>query len=149
MNIALIVTDAGPLITLAVADALDTLKLLGARVLIPDMVEFEVGRHTDKPGARIFLAWLEANRGAVEIARTEEFAEFSRLLALDPDLRTRNRGEMAAAEATFLHALERRKLIADAELILDRATAVPGPTARVDGGLATSGADDALNAWIR
>ncbi len=38
MNIALIVTDAGPLITLAVADALDTLLLLGARVIIPDMI---------------------------------------------------------------------------------------------------------------
>jgi len=35
MNIALIVTDAGPLITLAVADALDTLTMLGVRVVIP------------------------------------------------------------------------------------------------------------------
>jgi hypothetical protein len=41
MTITLIVTDAGPLITLAVADALDTLKLLGARIIIPDMVHFE------------------------------------------------------------------------------------------------------------
>lgn len=59
MNIALIVTDAGPLITLAVADALDTLKLLGARIVIPDMVHFEVTQHIDKPGARVFMAWLE------------------------------------------------------------------------------------------
>lgn len=51
MNIALIVTDAGPLITLAVAGALDTLKLLAARVVIPDMVHFEVVRHAGKPGA--------------------------------------------------------------------------------------------------
>nr|WP_315253146.1 hypothetical protein [uncultured Duganella sp.] len=98
MNIALIVTDAGPLITLAVADALDTLKLLGARVVIPDMVQFEVSQHADKPGARIFMAWLHKNRGLIEIGQTEEFAEFTELLALNPALRTRNRGEMAAAE---------------------------------------------------
>jgi predicted nucleic acid-binding protein len=59
MNIALIVTDAGPLITLAVADALDTLKLLRARIVIPDMVRFEVTRRADKPGAREFIAWLD------------------------------------------------------------------------------------------
>lgn len=162
MNIVLIVTDSGPLITLAVADALDTLKLLGARVIIPDMVHFEVTRHADKPGAQELVTWLEANRATVEIGATEEFAEFSAMLALDPALRLRNRGEMAAAEvlaneldgmdaglllfedtdirkanflvrlpdnvlilsiSTFLHGLQRRHLIADAEAILDRATA--------------------------
>lgn len=98
MNIALIVTDARPLITLAVADALDTLKLLGTRIVIPDMVHFEVTRYADKPGARTLLAWVERNRQLVELAATEEFAEFQALLAFNPTLRTRNRGEMAAAE---------------------------------------------------
>jgi len=98
MNIALIVTDAGPLITLAVADALDALKLLGVRVIIPDMVQFEVIRHVDKPGAQEFLMWLGENKDVVEIGDTEEYAEFTELLALNPALRTRNRGEMAAAE---------------------------------------------------
>jgi predicted nucleic acid-binding protein len=98
MSITLIVTDAGPLITLAVADALDTLKLLGARIIIPDLVWFEVTRHADKPGAKVLIAWLESNRDIVEIGATEEFAEFSALLALNPELRTRNRGEIAAAE---------------------------------------------------
>lgn len=188
MNIALIVTDAGPLITLAVADALDTLKLLGARIVIPDMVRFEVTRHADKPGAQAFLFWLDNNSELVEIGITEEFAEFTEMLALNPALRTRNRGEMAAAEvlanelaagvdaglllfedsdirkanflvripdnvlilstSTFLHGLQRRNLIADAELILDRATAVRGPTARISNALASKGAEDALNAWL-
>lgn len=188
MNIALIVTDAGPLITLAVADALDTLKMLGARIVIPDMVQFEVTRHADKPGAQEFIAWLDANEALVEIAITEEFAEFTELLALNPALRTRNRGEMAAAEvlaneldggidaglllfedsdirkanflvripdrvlllstSTFLHGLQRRHLIADAELVLDRATAVRGATARVSNALASHDAEDALDAWL-
>lgn len=188
MKIALIVTDASPLITLAVAGALDTLTLLGARVVIPDMVRFEVVRHAAKPGAQELLDWLDINRDTVEIGDTEEFAEFSALLALNPALRTRNRGEMAAAEilarelaagidaglllfedsdvrkanflvripdrvlilstSTFLHGLQRRHLISDAELILDRAAAVRGPAARVPGALASSGALDILNAWL-
>ena len=98
MKIALIVTDAGPLITLAVADALDTLKLLGARIIIPDMVRFEVTRHVNKPGAQACIDWLADNSAFVEIGLTEEFAEFSQLLALNPAVRSRNRGEMAAAE---------------------------------------------------
>lgn len=162
MNIALIVTDARPLITLAVADALDTLKLLGTRIVIPDMVHFEVTRYADKPGARTLLAWVERNRQLVELAATEEFAEFQALLAFNPTLRTRNRGEMAAAEVlaaeleegidvglllfedsdirkanflvrlpdsvlilstpTFLYGLQWRKLLPDAERILERAT---------------------------
>lgn len=98
--------------------------------------------------------WLDANDALVEIGLTEEFAEFTELLALNPSLRTRNRGEIAAAEvlakelvggidaglllfedsdirkanflvrvpdnvlilatSTFLHGLQRRRLIADA-----------------------------------
>ncbi len=40
MRISLIVTDAGPLITLALAQALDTLLLLNVPVIVPDMVEY-------------------------------------------------------------------------------------------------------------
>jgi len=188
MKIALIVTDASPLITLAVAGALDTLTLLGVRVVIPDMVRFEVVRHAAKPGAQEFLDWLDINRDKVEIGDTEEYAEFAALLALNPALRTRNRGEMAAAEilarelaagidaglllfedsdvrktnflvripdnvlilstSTFLHGLERRQLIPDAGQILDRATAIRGPAVRAAGALASSGAEDILNAWL-
>jgi predicted nucleic acid-binding protein len=186
MSITLIVTDAGPLITLAVADALDTLVLLGARVIIPDMVQFEVTRHANKPGAQAFMAWLAANGSVVEIGITEEFAEFSELLALNSELRTRNRGEIAAAEvlakeldsmdaglllfedtdirkanflvrlpdnvlilstSTFLHGLERRKLIADAEAILNRATAIRGPAAHVSYAFASKGAEAELGTW--
>ncbi|OEZ63199.1 hypothetical protein [Duganella sp. HH105] len=39
-------------------------------------------------------------------------------------------------------------LIPDAEQILDRATAIRGPTARVAGAMASGGAEDVLNAWL-
>ncbi len=189
MNIALIVTDAGPLITLAVADALDSLMLLGVRVVIPDMVRFEVTRQRGQAWRARVYRLLERNAGAVEIGATEEYAEFSELLALNPSLRTRNRGELAAAEvlahelaggidaglllfedsdvrktnflvripdnvlilstSTFLHGLQRRNLIADADAILGAATAIRGPTARGAGALASSGAEDILNAWLK
>lgn len=97
MNIALIVTDAGPLITLAVAGALDTLTILEVRVVIPDMVRFEVTRHAAKPGAQEFLAWLDLNGDTVEIGDTEEYAEFSAMLALNPALRTAIRGPASRA----------------------------------------------------
>ena len=60
MKISLIVTDASPLITLAIADALDTLLMLDVRVIIPDMVNFEVTRHIDKPGSKELLDWIKS-----------------------------------------------------------------------------------------
>jgi hypothetical protein len=98
MRISLIVTDAGPLITLALAQALDTLLLLNVPVIVPDMVEYEVVSHADKPGAREVMHWLALHRDHVEIGETEVFDEFLALLALRPDLRSRGRGELAAGE---------------------------------------------------
>lgn len=98
MKISLIVTDAGPLITLAMADALDTLLLLNVPVIVPDMVEYEVVSHADKPGAREVMSWLALHRDRVEIGATEVFDEFLALLALRPGLRSRGRGEQAAGE---------------------------------------------------
>jgi hypothetical protein len=98
MNISLIVTDAGPLITLAMAQALDTLLLLDVPVIVPDMVEYEVVSHADKPGAREVLRWLALHRDRVEIGATEVFDEFQTLLTLRPGLRSRGRGEEAAGE---------------------------------------------------
>ena len=98
MKISLIVTDAGPLITLALAQALDTLLLLNVPVIVPDMVEYEVVSHADKPGAREVMHWLDGHRDRVEIGETEVFEEFLALLALRPDLRSRGRGELAAGE---------------------------------------------------
>ena len=94
----LIVTDASPLITLAAADALDCLIIPDLRVVIPDMVYTEVTRDLARLGAAGVVAWVRAHHGQVEIAPTEVFAEFQALQTVQPDIRSRGRGEQAALE---------------------------------------------------
>ena len=98
--ISLIVTDTGPLITLALAGELDVLIVkTGIHVVIPDLVRFEVLRHMDKPGAKEIDAWIRSNEpDAVRVASTEEYEEFMLLLSLKPNARTKGRGEAAASE---------------------------------------------------
>lgn len=97
--LALIVTDSGPLITLAAGAALDALLILGLPVIIPDMVRFEVIRDLDKPGAREVADWIRANEPLrVRIASTEVFEEFEVLRSVNPLTKTKDRGEQAAAE---------------------------------------------------
>jgi len=98
-HFSLIVTDSGPLITLAVAQSLDVLLLLKLPVIVPDMVRFEVIRDTNRPGAQEVADWIRLHEGnAVRVASTVEFEEYQILLATNPATRTRNRGERAAAE---------------------------------------------------
>ncbi len=99
MKISLIVTDASPLITLAVAEALDTLLMPEIKVIIPDMVSFEVTRHINKPGSRELLNWISAHQfSQVFVGSTEVFYEFLILHELNPSVKAKNRGEQAAAE---------------------------------------------------
>lgn len=99
MRLALIVTDSGPLITLAVADALDVLFLAGIPVIVPDMVRYEVTRDQSRPGAAMVAAWIRANASnRLTVAPTEVFEEFLLLHTLNPALKTKDRGERAAAE---------------------------------------------------
>lgn len=91
-----IINDAGPLITLAQADRLDDLKLLGSKIHITDVVIAEVGQHHDKKGAAIFSSWLaqnpDINHATTPIGRATFAAE-----AADPMFRReRDLGEMAS-----------------------------------------------------
>lgn len=96
---SLIVTDAGPLVTLASAGALDTLLLPGIRVVIPDMVRVEVIRHLDKPVAQEISEWIRKNEPEkVYVGTTEVFDVFAKLLLVDPHAKSRSRGEQAALE---------------------------------------------------
>ena len=97
--LSIIVTDSGPLITLAVAEALDALLAPRLPVIEPDMVRFEVIRDLDKPGARAVADWIRQHEPArVWVASTEVFEEFEILRRLNPDTKTKDRGEQAAAE---------------------------------------------------
>ncbi len=90
---ALIVTDASPLITLAIADALDLLLLPTLPVVIPDMVRYEVARNLAKPGAQQITSWIRDNEPTrVRVATTEVFDEFQIILNSKPDARSSNRG---------------------------------------------------------
>jgi hypothetical protein len=96
MRISLIVTDASPLITLAVAGALDILLMPEVRVIIPDMVSFEVTRHINKPGSRELLDWISAHQfSEVFVGSTEVFYEFLILASADEILQNavKTRGE--------------------------------------------------------
>lgn len=98
-RLSIIVTDSGPLITLAAASALDVLLLPELPLIVPDMVRFEVIRHLEKPGAREVAEWIRANEaGLVRVASTEVFEEFEILRSIDPTTKTKDRGEQAAAE---------------------------------------------------
>lgn len=99
MKISLIVTDASPLITLAVAGELDVLLLPHIKIIIPDMVKFEVTRNINKPGSLKILDWLDVHENKdVVIGKTQEYEEFKILYKHDPTTRSRNRGEQSAAE---------------------------------------------------
>ena len=99
MKISLIVTDASPLITLAIAGELDTLLLPGVRVIVPDMVRFEVVSHIGKPGANEILNWIMENENdLVRVGSTNIWQEFSILQQVNPQTKSRSRGEEAAGE---------------------------------------------------
>lgn len=97
-QLGLLVTDASPLITLAAADALECLTMPGLRVVIPDMVYFEVTQDLAKTGAENIVQWARKHSGQVEIVVTSTFAEFQVLRGADPALRSNGRGEQSALE---------------------------------------------------
>ena len=86
------------MITLAVADALNCLTLPESRVVIPDMIYFEVTQDIVRAGAEDIVGWARNHRNLVEIAPTTVFAEFQALRSIDARTRSRGRGELSALE---------------------------------------------------
>ena len=97
-RLGLLVTDASPLITLAAADALECLTIPGLRVLIPDMVYFEVTQDLAKTGAEDIVQWARRHQGQVELVPTSVFSEFQIVRFADERARSKGRGEQAALE---------------------------------------------------
>jgi len=99
MNFSLVVTDSGPLITLAIARSLDVLFLPNLPVIVPDMVRHEVIQDLSKPGAALVAEWIRLNDPhRLTVRPTEVFEEFMLLKSMNPATKTKNRGEQAAAE---------------------------------------------------
>jgi hypothetical protein len=94
--------DAGPLITLAYADALDVLFKPGWSVMLVDMVLHEVTRN-QTPTSEKLAQWVKSNTLPVQATRT--FQHYQRALAATGP-RKSNLGELAIQEAMNDFALE-------------------------------------------
>ena len=92
--------DAGPLITLAYADALEVLMLPGWQVCVVDMVQHEVTRN-QTPTSKNLAKWLK--RKPVQIVSTQTFHRHAQ--ALGKPGRKANLGELAIQEAINQKAL--------------------------------------------
>ena len=92
--------DAGPLITLAYADALDALLLPGWQVRVVDMVQHEVMRN-QTPTSKKLAKWLK--RKSVQIVSTQTFGLHER--ASGQSARKAKLGELAIQEAINQMAL--------------------------------------------
>ena len=75
----IIVADAGPLIRLAAAGLLDTLRGLNRRIVLVDRVEEEAIGDPSKPYAREIAQWITVMGEAVEHVRTIEGQGIERL----------------------------------------------------------------------
>jgi len=96
--------DAGPLITLAYADALDVLFKPGWPIVLVDMVLHEVTRN-QTPTSEKLVQWVAASKISVRTTRT--FQHHQQTLAANPAAaRTANLGELAIQETMNDFALD-------------------------------------------
>lgn len=99
----ILLADAGPLITLAYAEALDVLLKPGWQVRVVDMVLHEVTRN-QTPTSQEIAAWVDRHELAVVETRTFRFYQQARTSEVSP--RKSNLGELAIQEAMQTLALE-------------------------------------------
>ena len=102
-NIVLL-PDAGPLITLAYADALDLLVKPGWPIVLVDMVLHEVTRN-QTPTSEKLAQWAAAGQVSVRTTRTFQHRQ-QRLAANPAAARTANLGEVAIQECMNDFVLE-------------------------------------------
>ena len=101
---ATLLPDAGPLITLAYADALDLLFKPGWPIVLVDMVLHEVTRN-QTPTSEKLAQWAAA--GQVSVRTTRTFQHHQQMLAANPAAaRTADLGELAIQETMNDFALD-------------------------------------------
>jgi hypothetical protein len=101
---AVLLPDAGPLITLAYADALDLLFKPGWPLVLVDMVLHEITRH-QTPTSDTLSHWVKANKVSVRTTRT--FQHYQQTLAAEAvPARKANLGELAIQETMNDFALD-------------------------------------------
>lgn len=93
----LLLPDAGPLITLAYADALDVLLKPRWSVAIVDMVLHEVTRNTT-PTSEMIAKWVSHNR--LQVVSTKTFKHYQQMQTTELTIQKKsNLGELAIQEA--------------------------------------------------
>jgi cellulose biosynthesis protein BcsQ len=100
----LLLPDAGPLITLAYANALDVLFKPGWSVQIVDMMLLEVTRN-ETPTSQAIAEWIRKNKLHVVSTKTHQYFRSIQSLG-DAPLRKSNLGELAIQEAMNDFALQ-------------------------------------------
>ena len=95
--------DAGPLITLAYADALDVLFKPGWTVMLVDMVLHEVTRNQTPTSSKL-AAWVASTK--IPVLPTRTFGHFQQTGVESPPPRSRNLGELAIQETMNEFALK-------------------------------------------
>lgn len=96
--------DAGPLITLAYADALDLLFKPRWPIVLVDMVLHELTRH-QTPTSETLSHWIKANKVPVRTTRT--FQHYQQMLTAQANtVRKSNLGELAIQETMNDFALD-------------------------------------------
>jgi len=98
VEIAIIVTDAPPLITLAAAQSLDYLLYPELPVIIPDAVFHEATQAAGKLGAQKILNWYRAHTDKVRVEPTQVFQDEITLREATGHKPARDLGERAAVE---------------------------------------------------
>ena len=93
---SLIVTYTSPLITLVLAEALDTLLRPRLAVRLPDAVYFEATRVHGAPGAEQIVDWINANLDRIQIVPTDIGIDQQR--RLEEGRSIRGMGEQSALE---------------------------------------------------
>lgn len=99
----ILIADAGPLITLAYADALDTLLLPRWRVQMVDMVLYEVTRHLT-PSSQKIADWVKHRQ--ITIAQTQFYQRYQAALSTGAIPRKNHLGELAIQEVMTDFALQ-------------------------------------------
>jgi hypothetical protein len=112
---SLIVTDTSPLLTLALAGALDALLRPKLPLRIPDAVYVEATRVHGAPGAEQIVEWINAHLEDVRIVPTDIGVDQQR--RLEEGRSIRGLGEQAAIEA--LERFLRGDPIAEALLLFE------------------------------
>lgn len=97
VDIALIIPDASPVLTLARIDRLDLVMAFDVPIKIVDQVHYEITKPGNDTQGRV-AAFLSRYGNHIEIVETVVGVGFKTLLGRDPDTPSSNLGEAAVSE---------------------------------------------------